>query len=162
MSYTIALNSFANNSSAVVSDTNELFRKKSKSSTYTSVDTLELVHNLSQKSKKAITKIKSLSQLDDNWDSYGAEKPSNISINNAIKFIKKADKDKLEVYFIAPGVNGDTLVEYKFSNKISAEIYFNSDGTNELLVFGENQCFIEGNIENEYNELIRLANEQTN
>lgn len=114
---------------------------------------------VSQKSIRAIQKINSFINLQNNWDSYEALKPSITSINNAIKFIREADKDGLEVYFTAPGRNKDILVEYQITPEISAEIYFNEDGTNELLIFGRNECFVEGTIKDKYYELIKLIND---
>lgn len=162
MNCTIAFNSFPNNSSSVFENYSKDRFKHIEKPQYTTVKIKDLIHNLSLKSKNAVFKIHSFSKLEKNWDSYGADTPSNISINNAIEFIHSADKDGLVVYFAAPGRNGDVLVEYSLPNRISAEVYFNSDGSNELLIFGDNECFTEGTIENNYTELLNYKNEFEN
>jgi hypothetical protein len=162
MSYTIALSSFPDNSSSIFSEPVIDWVKKTyfiKRPAYTTVITKELIHNISYKSKIAIEKIDSFLNLNDNWDSYGAETLSKIAIENAKNFIKLANNDGLEVYFTAPGRNGDVLVEFQFSKRISAEIYFNSDGSNELLIFGDTECITEGSIESNYIELITYKDE---
>lgn len=162
MTYTIALNSFADDSSSIFSaPVIDWVRKAyiNQRPSYTTVVTKELVHTISYKSKIAISKIESFKNLNDNWDSYGAEIPSLIAIENAKNFIKLANKDGLEVYFTAPGRNGDVLVEFQLTNRISAEIYFNRDGSDELLIFGDAECITEGNIDSNYIELISYKDE---
>lgn len=146
----IASSSFADSGSSIYSvhqynDPKNFENLFSRS--YTSVENKELIPNLSIKSRKAIERLDSFYGLNENWDSYGAERPSEISIHNAKEFIKKADRDGFEVFFVAPGRNGDVLVEYKLSEHISSEVYFNKDNSNELLIFGDNECFTEGTIE---------------
>jgi hypothetical protein len=104
---------------------------------------------------KQIMKIKSFSNLQPNWDSYGAEVPSSISMNNSIDFIYQLDDRELQPYFVAPGNNGEVLVEYKKENR-AAEIYFNPDGTNELLLFENNNLIIESTVDKGYKDLLEL------
>lgn len=124
---------------------------------YTTIKLRKLLHTLSKKALVAIEKIHSFSQLEENWDSYGATKPSKVAIDNAIKFIKYADEDGLEVYFTAPNVNGEILVEYKFSNNIASEIYFDGNGNSELLIYENTDCIVEGNVENSYYKLLKYV-----
>jgi hypothetical protein len=47
----------------------------------------------------------------------------------------------LPLYFIAPGPNGEIVVEFK-SGQNMAEIFFNEDGTEEMLLYkGKEQKF---------------------
>jgi len=85
--------------------------------------------------------------LKSNWDSYNADVPSNIAIMNAINFILKADNQNLNVYFVAPGRSGEILVEFKGENEKAAEIYFNPNGSSELLLFANEECFYEGDLD---------------
>ena len=109
--------------------------------------------------ESVIQKINSFASLEENWDSYGVLKPSATAIKNAKRFIKRTDSDGLAVYFTAPGRNGDVTVEYKLSDTISAELYFNGNGTNDLLIFDVDECIIEGTIEDSYNKLLKYINE---
>lgn len=102
--------------------------------------------------RKAINKIKSYSDLENNWDGYGAVKPTDKTINNSTNFLRKADEDGLEVYFVAPGPNGEIVIEFKRDN-LEAEIYFNGDGTDQVLIYDADNCVIEGAIKDHYEDL---------
>ncbi len=104
---------------------------------------------------RQVMKIKSFSNLQPSWDSYGAEVPSGISMNNSINFIYQLDDQELQPFFVAPGNNGEVLVEYKKENR-AAEIYFNPDGTNELLLFENNNLIIESTVDKGYKDLLEL------
>jgi len=99
---------------------------------------------LSSNAKKHFTKLESFINLEENWDSYGANPVSPSSIYDALKFICFADYNSWQVYFVAPGKNGDVLVELKVQNGLAAEIYFNPDHSKELLIFQEDDCLYEG------------------
>ncbi len=114
-----------------------------------------ILHKISINAVKQILKIKSFSNLQPDWDSYGARVPCSISMNNSINFIYQLDNQELQPYFVAPGNNGEVLVEYKKGNR-AAEIYFNPDGTNELLLFENNDLITESTVEEGYNDLIEL------
>jgi hypothetical protein len=107
---------------------------------------------MSFSTRKAINKIKSYSDFVNNWDGYGAVKPSDKTIKNAINFLRKADQDGLEVYFVAPGPNGEIVIEFKRDN-LEAEVYFNEDGTDQVLIYDVDNCVIEGSIKDHYEDL---------
>ncbi len=107
---------------------------------------------MSFSARKAINKIKSYSGLENNWDGYGAVKPTDNTINNAINFLRKADEDGLNVYFVAPGPNGEIVIEFKRDN-LEAEVYFNEDNTNQIMVYDRDECIAEGMIEDQYEKL---------
>lgn len=87
------------------------------------------------------------SELKKNWDSYGADPVSRNAIAEAFRFIRYADNHGWQIYFVAPGKNGDVMVELKGKNKIAAEIYFDPDSTAELVIFGGDDCLYEGELD---------------
>ena len=107
---------------------------------------------MSLKTRKTINKIKSYSSLEENWDGHGAVKPQTYIIERAIEFLRLANEDGIEVYFVAPGPNGEILIEFK-NGKLEAEIYFNQDGTSQVLIYDDNECVLEGNLEENYEDL---------
>jgi hypothetical protein len=90
--------------------------------------------------------LKQFEKLEENFDGYGAASPSQKAINVARNFLAKFMHTALPFYFVSPGVNGEILMEFKLGNK-TAEIYFNEDGSNELLFFEGPENILEGNIE---------------
>ena len=78
-------------------------------------------NKISYKNGKEINKIQSFSSLDKNWDSYDATKISEEVINNSVHLIEKLDQFDQDIYFTAPGPNGEISVELKRGNK-NAEI----------------------------------------
>lgn len=106
---------------------------------------------MSLKTRKTINKIKSYFQLEKNWDGYGASSLKDKVINNAIEFLRLADEDGIDPYFVAPGPNGEILIEFKNKN-LEAEIYFNQDKDNQLLIYDGDECVFEGNPEKNYEE----------
>lgn len=106
-----------------------------------------LVHrrDLSDEAREALSKIKTFAQLRENWDSYGAEPPSNIAIQNALSFVKTLDKQRLLVFFTAPGPNGEVLVELKENDK-SIETTFDNNGTALYAKFENAACVEEGSL----------------
>lgn len=82
--------------------------------------------DLSEEAREVLSKIKTFSQLRENWDSYGAEPPSKAALQNALSFVKTLDRQRLPVFFTAPGPNGEVLVELKTNHK-SVEITFEPD-----------------------------------
>ena len=98
---------------------------------------------LSNAAMKAASKILGFRNFADNWDSYGAEKPSESAIVNALSFIRVIDAHGIPVYFTAPGPNGEIVVELRKGN-YGAEIYFNADNSNEVLIYDGDACISEG------------------
>ena len=84
-------------------------------------DALNIPDNAQQ-----IRKIKSFLNLEENWDSYGAAPIVEHCVQSAIDFVKRLDDKYQEVYFVAPGPNGEVLVELKAEER-SIEVIFDED-----------------------------------
>lgn len=89
-----------------------------------------------------IQKLKSFLKLGENWDSYNASRISEEAVNSAIDFVKRLDEKYHLVYFVAPGPNGEVLVELKDANR-SIEVVFEED-SNEYVKFQEQEVADEG------------------
>lgn len=100
-----------------------------------------------------LQKLSTFKQLAPNWDSYGAEAPSPIAIGQAMHFLTENHYLSLPFYFIATGVNGEVLLEFQEGDK-AAEIYFNPDGSTELLLFQNNDAVLEGSLAEHFPNLI--------
>ncbi|MEK7253939.1 MAG: hypothetical protein AAB316_04290 [Bacteroidota bacterium] len=118
---------------------------------------LNLNGNLSQAAKAALEKVEKLKSLEKNWDSYQADPPSAFAISSSQSFIKKADQDGLQTYFVAPGRSGEVLVEFKNGDK-AAEVYFEPDGSAEVLMYENEECVLEGNLNENYEKLTTFLN----
>jgi hypothetical protein len=92
--------------------------------------------------------------MDENWDGYGALKPSRRAISQARDFIKDSIYLELPFYFVSPSVNGEIILEFKKDLK-SAEIYFYEDTDPELLLFDGLSCVAE-DLELKVNTLINF------
>ena len=108
---------------------------------------------LSAASKAALEKVDSFKNLKPGWDGYNADVVSVTAIAEAKKFIEKAGRDELSVYFTAPGRSGEVLVEFK-SGERAVEIYFEPNGNAEILFFENNECVTEGSLADNYEKLI--------
>ena len=86
---------------------------------YTNVKRIEI----NKANSKAIATIQSFSNLNENWDSYGAEVPTNYSIIRAINFVTWLSQKQIDVYFTIPLPDGGILIELK-ENNASLEIEF--------------------------------------
>ncbi len=105
-----------------------------------------------------LQKLSRLAALKENWDSYGAETPSAEAVQAATDFIVGHFTLDLPFYFIAPGVNGEIMLEMSRGNK-AAEIYFNADGSAEVLMFENDEVYREGALEDNFTELINFFND---
>lgn len=112
---------------------------------------------LSSTAREFITKLQSFKSLNQNWDSYGAIPPSAESVDQAISLVKKADGNLLPLYFVAPGPNGEIVVEFKKNNK-EAAAYIHPDGSTELLLHEGNNYILEGTLEGHYKNLLAFIN----
>src|SRR3990172_12711505 len=74
------------------------------------IDTYSHTPPLSNAAMKAASKISGFRNFADNWDSYGAEKPSENAIANALSFIRIIDAHGIPVYFTAPRPNAALVV----------------------------------------------------
>ncbi|MCF8257913.1 MAG: hypothetical protein K9J06_10175 [Flavobacteriales bacterium] len=80
--------------------------------------------------------------LTPNWDSYGAEAPDSEAVNRAQQFIWDNAYLDLPYYFTGPGVNGEVMLEFQKGDR-AAELYFNPDGTTELVLFVHDEVVYE-------------------
>jgi type I restriction enzyme S subunit len=107
--------------------------------------------------KQFITKLESFKSLEPNWDSYGAQPPSSKTVETAINFVKKADKNELPLYFVAPGPNGELVIEFRKGKK-EASAFINPDGSTELILNEGNNYVLEGTLEDNYKDLLNFIN----
>jgi hypothetical protein len=107
--------------------------------------TLFLERELSEEAIDTIVKLKSFLRLQDNWDSYGAAAPQKDIIEQAISFVKSLDQRGQEVFFTAPGPNGEILVEVTQGEK-TIETTISEDGGKSYASFHRTQCVEEGNL----------------
>lgn len=104
-----------------------------------------------------ILKLNRLIALSKNWDSYNADAPSQIAIANALSFLVNNYYLDLPFYFLAPGVNGEVMIEFK-NDELAAELYFLPDGTDEFILFEADELKIESNLNEGFHELIQFLN----
>ena len=93
----------------------------------TIIAVIPLSKPLSRNAISLINKIESFSKLKENWDSYGAIAPPSATLDKAKQFIRLLDNNNFPLYFVAPGPNGEIMIELK-KGKYSAEVEFDSDG----------------------------------
>lgn len=89
-----------------------------------------------------VAKLQSFRELKENWDSYGAAKPSEGAISSAIRLVHSLDRAGYPVYFTAPGPNGEIVVELKQGER-SLEVYFDAEGNSEFCLFDGGACVLE-------------------
>jgi len=101
-------------------------------------------------------KVERFRSLEENWDSYGAAPPAKVAIDAAINFLRKVNQTNLPLYFAAPGVEGEVMIEFKGESGKAAEVYFNPDGSTELLLFQDDEVEREGDLKENYSDLIHF------
>lgn len=111
-------------------------------------------HDLQLSSRKAIAKMKSFLRLQENWDSYGASVIQERTVREASSFVEQLDADGLEVFFTAPGGDGEILVELKSGDK-EAEVYFYANAKPMVSFFIEDELIWEGNLNENYKKMIQ-------
>lgn len=104
-----------------------------------------------------ILKLNRLMMLSKNWDSYNADAPSELAIANALSFLVNNYYLDLPFYFLAPGVNGEVMIEFKAGN-LAAELFFLPDGTDEFVLFDDDEVKYEGNLGEDFSSLIQFLN----
>ena len=104
-----------------------------------------------------IQKLNRIKQLSKNWDSYRADAPSPVALANAQSFLIDNHDLALPFYFLAPGVNGEVMIEFKQETK-AAELYFLPDGENEFVLFEEDEVFLEANLNDNFHQLLDFFN----
>jgi hypothetical protein len=104
-----------------------------------------------------LNKLNRLRDLPHNWNSYGAEPPSPAAIRGAQLFLINHHHLALPFYFLAPGVNGEVMLEFQEQNK-AAELYFLDDGQTELILFQDDEIVAESNLDEGFRGLINFFN----
>lgn len=98
-------------------------------------------------------KLNRLEAFQDGWDSYQAEAPSPTALDEARSFLIQNYMLDLPFYFLAPGVNGEVMIEFQKGNK-AAELYFLPDGQSELILFMEDEVGLKGDLDHHFREFI--------
>jgi hypothetical protein len=111
----------------------------------TKVTVLPYLPQPSDKAKEYLKKIYRFGRLPENWDNDGAFPPEEKIILSASQFVLQMDELDLPVYFVAPGPNGEIFIEYRKQKK-TAEIFFNDDGTEEMILYKRNEQVYSGEI----------------
>lgn len=128
---------------------NKLHRKVRKFSGTQSFETSTVVrfryaaHTLTTSALQTIQKLHRFKHLNENWDSYGADKPSLSAIKQAENMIRQLDEVGIEVFFTAPGPNGEIVVELKNQDR-AVEIYFYKDAPSDYILIDREQTIDEG------------------
>lgn len=107
----------------------------------------EASYPLSNQAAKMIKELDSFKNLKDNWNGYGASKPTIQSISKAIQFVKKLDQKDQLVYFVTPNPDGDILIELKYKEK-SLEIYVSNLNIHEYIAYEDTDARKEGTFTN--------------
>lgn len=105
--------------------------------------------------KDMIMRLEQMRNLKDNWNSYGAEVPSPAAIKYALKFIVDNIQYGLPYYFVAPGVNGEVMIELKEGDRV-AEIFFWEDNSTELLLLDKEQVVLESALKTDFRKLLQF------
>lgn len=104
-----------------------------------------------------IQKLNEIELLAQNWDSYQAAAPSTVAVANARSFIIDNRSLSLPFYFLALGINGEVMIEFKNGNR-AAELYFLADGTDEFFLFEDDEDVLESNLDKGFRLLIHFLN----
>jgi hypothetical protein len=94
---------------------------------------------LPEEIKNSIATIQSFKSLPNNWNTYGAEAPSENAIRNSIDFLVRLGKKQRIPSLIIPTPKGGVLVELQ-EGEVRLEFYFLPDNT----------AFVSGYIENDF------------
>lgn len=100
--------------------------------------------SLSKRNVHEINKIKLFADLDSSWDSYNAEQISKQVIKDGIRFIEGINEYSHDVYFSAPGPNGEISLEIKNGTK-NAEFLIYPGSRAKFLLFNGDQFLRQGN-----------------
>lgn len=98
-------------------------------------------------------KLDRIVRLPANWDSYSASPPSPAAVAKARSFLMDNHMLDLPFYFLAPGVNGEIMIEFQKGNR-AAELYFMPNGENELILFKDDEVEREGDLNEDFREFI--------
>lgn len=112
----------------------------------------------SQEISQLLQKLDRIELLEDNWNGYDADTPSENAIQAARDFIIENRDLALPFYFLAPGVQGEIILEFSHNNR-SAELYFNKDNTTELIFLEDDEAVLEGALDENFTQLINFLND---
>lgn len=115
----------------------------------------EEIQTLSMKTRQVIKKLDSFRMLKHNWDSHGAVQPDNSTVEKVVSLVKQLDEDGVIPLFVAPGPNGEILLEFK-AGDMEAELYINADGSDHLLIYDGDQCKVEGTMAEHIQDFIQV------
>ena len=101
-------------------------------------------HTISDKAREALFRLSRFTGLKENWDSYGAAVPKAMTVLEAKRFVQSMDRMGFEPYFVSPGPNGEVMVEYRTDDSREAQVHFNEDGSQELLLVAGSDYPYEG------------------
>jgi hypothetical protein len=74
-------------------------------------------NQISNQNLSEINKIQSFGNIDEDFDSYGADKISQEVINSSVSLVEKINQFNKNIYFVAPGVNGEVSLEMKSGSR---------------------------------------------
>lgn len=94
--------------------------------------------SISPNNLNQIKTIQSLGLLEKGWDSYGAEKPSYEAITKAISFALWLSERDVEIFFVAPTLDGDILMEIK-NFDAAVEFIFSNNQPDKVLGWWNNE-----------------------
>jgi hypothetical protein len=114
-------------------------------------------HYFPDKVAEMIRKLQRLKHLLPGWDSYSADAPSPAAVALAESFLVENYHLANLFYFLAPGVNGEIMIEFQKEDK-AAELYLLPDGANELILFEKDDVVLEGNLKDHFKDLIAFFN----
>ena len=115
-------------------------------------------NSFSDKIAEMFRKLNRIARLPANWDSYAADSPSPTAVTEARSFLMENHMLDLPFHFLAPGVNGEVMIEFQKGNK-AAELYFEPSGENEVILFEDDEMKHEGNLGEHFHKLIEFFTE---
>lgn len=123
---------------------------------YSSIFNLrEKTSALSPNNLGIVQKLNRFAFLSTNWDGYNADAPSQIAIKQARHFVYQLNREGIQVYFTAPGPNGEILLELK-NDKTAVEIYFYEESESDFFLFDHNSLVREGQTRDGLNQIINF------
>lgn len=102
-------------------------------------------NNLSPRNKMVVNKIQSFGDLEENWDSYDADIISKEVIDSSVRFVEKINQLNQDIYFAAPGPNGEISIELKSGTK-NAEMLIYPNKKHKHIFFNDDKFEGQGNI----------------
>ncbi len=89
-------------------------------------------NTVSENNRKHIFTLKSFVNLQSNWDSYNANKPSFTALTKSLSFVQRLSERGIEVFFVAPTPDGDIIIEIK-SEAANLEFVFSEEVDDKIV-----------------------------